>query len=93
MTRLLKGRRSPHDLNQVDSGPGEFLGTPQSLSITDNDNASITISALSDVRRRQWDVLNRIRCDGHTRLYHHLQHYRFCHGSDYTDTMAAILIF
>ena len=36
-------------LTSVDSGPGDISGaTPQSLSITDNDNASITISALSD---------------------------------------------
>ena len=35
-------------LTTVDSGPGVITGSPQSLSITDNDNASITISALSD---------------------------------------------
>ena len=35
-------------LTSVDSGPGVITGSAQSVSITDNDNASITISALSD---------------------------------------------
>ena len=36
-------------LTGVESGPGDISGaSPQSLSIADNDNASITISALSD---------------------------------------------
>ena len=35
-------------LTSVDNGPGVITGSPQSLSITDNDNASITISALNN---------------------------------------------